>query len=99
MHPKGTRFLVFVFLLAFCFAFSHPLHAQVAGATLSGTITDPQGGAVVGAKVSAKNGATGVVSETTTNSTGAYNIVNLIPADYEVSVSAQGFSTASAKLR
>jgi hypothetical protein len=102
MDPKGTRFLlfafVFAFLLAFCFAFSHPLHAQVAGATLSGTITDAQGGAVVDAKVSAKNGATGVVSETTTNASGAYNIVNLIPADYEVSISAQGFSTALSKV-
>src|ERR1700722_16287850 len=102
MDPKGTRFLrfafVFAFLLAFCFAFSQPLHAQVAGATLSGTITDAQGGAVVGAKVSAKNGATGVVSETTTNATGAYNIVNLIPADYEVSVTSPGFSTAVSKV-
>lgn len=99
MDPKGTRFLaVFVFLLASCFIFSHPLHAQVAGATLTGTITDAQGGAVVGAKVSAKNGATGVISDTTTNATGAYNIVNLLPADYEVSVSAQGFSTAISKV-
>src|SRR5258708_7059216 len=98
MDPKGTRFLLFAFLFAFCFAFSQPLHAQVAGATLSGTITDAQGGAVVDAKVSAKNGATGVVSETTTNASGAYNIVNLIPADYEVSISAQGFSTALSKV-
>src|ERR1700722_2455476 len=102
MDPKGTRFLrfafVFAFLLAFCFAFSQPLHAQVAGATLSGTITDAQGGAVVGAKVSAKNGATGVVTDTTTNATGAYNIVNLIPADYEVSVTSPGFSTAVSKV-
>jgi hypothetical protein len=98
MDPKGTRFLVFVFLLAFCFAFSQSLHAQAAGATLSGTITDAQGGAVDGAKVSAKNGATGVVSETTTNATGAYNIANLIPAEYEVSVTAPGFSTTLSKV-
>ncbi len=102
MDLKGTRFLlfafVFAFLLAFCFAFSQPLHAQVAGATLTGTITDAQGGAVVGAKVSARNGATGVVSETTTNASGAYNIVNLIPADYEVSISSPGFSTAVSKV-
>jgi hypothetical protein len=99
MDPKGTRFLVFVFLLAsFCFVISQPLHAQSAGASLSGTITDAQGGAVDGAKVSAKNGATGVISETATNATGAYNIANLIPAEYEVSVTATGFSTTLSKV-
>ena len=98
MDPKGTRFLLFAFLLAFCFAFSHPLHAQVAGATLTGTITDAQGGAVAGAKVSVKNGATGITTDTTTNGSGAYNLVNLRPADYDVSVSATGFNTTQTKV-
>jgi hypothetical protein len=79
-------------------AFSVPAHAQVAGATLTGTITDAQGGAVAGAKVSARNGATGVVTDTTTNASGAYSIVNLIPADYEVSISSAGFTTAVSKV-
>src|SRR6266849_2820593 len=52
----------------------------------------------MGAKVAAKNGATGVTTETTTNTSGAYNIVNLIPADYDVSVSATGFRTAVSKV-
>jgi hypothetical protein len=78
--------------------FSVPLHAQVAGATLTGTITDAQGGAVAGAKVSAKNGATGITTETTTNSTGNYNLVNLIPGDYAVSVTATGFNTSTTKV-
>ncbi|HET6144931.1 MAG TPA: TonB-dependent receptor [Candidatus Acidoferrales bacterium] len=98
MDPKGTRFLVFVFLLVFCFAYSYPLHAQVAGASLSGTITDAQGGAVAGAKVSVKNGATGIVTDTTTNGSGAYNLVNLKPAEYDVSVTATGFNTTTTKL-
>ena len=77
---------------------SFPLRAQVAGASLSGTITDPQGGAVVGAKISAKNDATGVTTETTTNTTGAYNLVNVNAGNYEVSISATGFSTAVSKI-
>ena len=88
-------------LVLLCFvglAFSMPAHAQVAGASLTGTITDAQGGALAGAKVSARNGATGVVTDTTTNASGAYSIVNLIPADYEVSISAAGFTTAVSKV-
>jgi hypothetical protein len=75
-----------------------PLGAQVVGATLSGTITDAQGGAVPNAKVSARNVATGVSTDTTTNGTGFYSIVNLLPGDYEVNVSAQGFNTIATKV-
>jgi Carboxypeptidase regulatory-like domain/TonB dependent receptor/TonB-dependent Receptor Plug Domain len=69
-------------------------HAQVTGATLAGTVTDPSGGVVVGAAVSAKNTATGVVRDATTDSAGIFSLPNLTPGDYEVKVSATGFSTA-----
>jgi hypothetical protein len=78
--------------------FSVPLHAQVAGASLNGTITDAQGGAVANAKVTARNGATGITNETTTNGSGSYNLVNLIPADYVVTVAATGFNTTTTKV-
>src|ERR1700719_2204257 len=97
MRSNATKILVLIWALGLVFS-ATPLGAQVAGATLSGTITDPQGGAVVAAKVSAKNGATGVSTDTTTNSSGAYSIVNLLPADYDVSVSATGFRTAVSKV-
>jgi hypothetical protein len=97
MNAKFSKMLVLSWVLGLLFS-ATPLPAQVAGATLSGTITDAQGGAVVGAKVSAKNGATGVVTETTTNSSGAFTVVNLLPANYDVSVSAPGFRTAISKV-
>src|SRR5690348_18212734 len=75
-----------------------PLRAQVAGATLSGTISDAQGGAIPNAKVAARNVATGVSTDTTTNATGFYTIVNLLPGDYEVNVSAPGFNTTATKV-
>jgi hypothetical protein len=78
--------------------FSTPARAQVSGATLTGTITDAQGGAVVGAKIVAKNSATGVTTESTTNASGAYTIVNLVPAAYEVSITATGFRTTISKV-
>src|SRR6202163_4733378 len=96
MKSNATKILVLIWVLGLFSA--TPLGAQVAGATLSGTITDAQGGAVVGAKVSAKNGATGVTTESTTNATGAFSIVNLLPANYDVSISASGFRTTVSKV-
>src|SRR6195256_3527206 len=97
MKSNATKILVLICALGLVFL-ATPLRAQVAGATLSGTITDAQGGAVVGAKVSARNGATGVTTDSTTNGSGFYTIVNLNPADYAVSITAPGFRTAVSKV-
>src|ERR1700694_5778809 len=67
--------------------------AQVSGATLSGTITDPSGATIAGAKVSIANKATGVTRDVTADSAGLYSAPNLLPGDYEVTVAAPGFST------
>jgi hypothetical protein len=71
---------------------SIPADAQVAGATLSGTITDSSGGVVPGTQVIIKNVATGVTTEATTNSDGFYNAANLLPGEYAVTVSAKGYT-------
>src|SRR5258708_2653208 len=73
--------------------FSVPAHAQVAGATLSGTLTDPSGSGVPNATVSIKNTATGIARNVATNETGFYSVPNLTPGVYEVTFSAPGFST------
>jgi Carboxypeptidase regulatory-like domain/TonB-dependent Receptor Plug Domain len=69
-------------------------YAQVSGATLSGTITDPSGAAIAGAKVSIVNKATGVTRDVTTDSAGLYSAPNLQPGVYDVTASASGFSAA-----
>lgn len=84
--------LAAIFLLAMIF-FPAALQAQVSGGTLSGTITDPSGRAVPQAEVVIKNVATGVEKTVTTNSDGFYTAVNLLPGDYQVSISAKGFNT------
>jgi len=84
-----------VFLVAvFCLFVSVPARAQVTGATLSGTVTDASGAVVANAQVTARNAATGVSRDTTSDSSGLYSIPNLVPGDYEIRVTAQGFSTA-----
>jgi hypothetical protein len=69
-------------------------HAQVTGATLSGTISDPSGGVVAGATVSATNTATAITRDTTSDSAGLYTIPNLVPGPYDIKVAATGFSTS-----
>jgi hypothetical protein len=96
MNRNITKWLLLGSILVLLF--SAPVRAQVVGATVSGTITDPHGDAIPNAKVSAKNLATGVSTSTTTNATGAFSIANLNPAEYEISSSATGFSTAQTKV-
>jgi hypothetical protein len=73
--------------------FPAALRAQVAGGTLSGTITDPTGRAVPQAQIVITNVATGVERVVTTNADGFYTAVNLLPGEYQVKISATGFNT------
>ena len=93
MIPKMSKLELFVWLFGFCLLISLPLLAQVAGGTLSGTITDPSGAAVPKAQVLIKNSATGVTRTIETNAEGFYSAANLLPGAYEVAVSATGFNT------
>ncbi|HEX3094422.1 MAG TPA: carboxypeptidase-like regulatory domain-containing protein, partial [Candidatus Angelobacter sp.] len=70
---------------------------SAASAQISGTVVDPQGAVVPGAKVTATNSATGVQRSVNTTSTGNYTIPNLQPGTYDVKVEAKGFAQASSK--
>lgn len=67
-------------------------HAQTTG-TITGSVTDPHGAALPGAKVSAKNTASGVVRDVVTNRSGEYALPSLTPGDYELTFASDGFAT------
>src|SRR5712672_1480763 len=93
MESKIIRLVVMVWVLGLCLFISLPSRAQVAGGTLSGTITDPSGSVVPNSEDAIKNSATGISRNVTTNADGFYSAANLVPGNYEVSVSAAGFNT------
>ena len=93
MSPKVIKVVLFVCIFVLCLVNLRPSRAQVAGGTLSGTITDPSGAAVANAQIVIKNSATGVAKTVTTNTDGFYSAANLLPGEYEVAVSATGFNT------
>src|SRR5712664_4768192 len=62
-------------------------HAQgVNTATLAGTVVDPSGAAVKGAKVTVTNAATGATRTADSDDSGRYNLVGLPPGQYKMSV-------------
>jgi hypothetical protein len=60
--------------------------AQVNSATLSGVVTDPQGLAVRGAKITVTSSATGAERGNVADDNGHYSIVGLVPGVYKVHV-------------
>lgn len=76
---------------------SRPVHAQLAGATLTGVVTDKSGAVVGGATIQIKNLDNGQVREVTSNESGLYSAPNLPPGPYEVKVTASGFTSAVQK--
>src|SRR5207248_7284740 len=69
--------------------------STVGTGSIVGTVTDPSGAVVSGAKVTILNTATGQQITQTTNASGAYNSGALIPGQYKIQITAPGFSTVS----
>ncbi|HEY7098848.1 MAG TPA: TonB-dependent receptor [Terriglobales bacterium] len=69
---------------------------QAVYGSVIGTVTDPQGAAVAGAKVTVTSVRKGTTEETTTNADGNYSVTHLIPDIYAVKVEAPGFKVTQA---
>lgn len=67
--------------------------AQIANNTsLVGTVLDPSGRAVAGAKITAVEEQTKVQSEAVTNDEGYYSITFILPGTYDITVEDKGFA-------
>jgi hypothetical protein len=71
---------------------------QLAGkGSISGTVADPTGASIPGARIVATNASTSVVSRTTSTSSGDYSLDTLDAGVYTVTISANGFQTLTQK--
>ena len=70
-----------------------PAGAQVNTVNVSGTVLDPQGLAVKGARLTLKNLATGAERTANADTNGRYEIIGVPPGTYSMTVEAEGFAT------
>jgi hypothetical protein len=91
-HSKRIRFFI---LLAYVLLATTAARAQstIATGNIQGTLTDPSGAVVEGAKVTITNKDTGQSMTVTSSSAGAYNSGTLVPGNYSVRAEAAGFKT------
>jgi hypothetical protein len=80
-------------ILAFVLLAAVTLSAQTFRGTILGTVTDPSGAVVAGAKVTVKNAGTGLERTTETSADGSYALPELPIGTYTVTVTLVGFQT------
>ena len=85
---RARIILVFVLLAAIS------LSAQTFRGTILGTVTDPSGAVVSGAKVTVKNVGTGLERTTETSADGSYALPELPIGTYTVTITLVGFQTS-----
>ncbi len=72
-------------------------HAEKYSGTITGSVTDPDGTAIAGAAVTAKNTGTNATYDTTTSKRGVYSFVQLPVGVYEIHVRQRSFREFIAK--
>lgn len=88
-HVRLHQVLLFC-LLTLAFAF----HAAAQEATIVGTVTDPSGSTIPGAKITITNNETSAVRHVVSSDAGQYAAPGLVIGRYSVKVEASGFKTA-----
>src|ERR1700740_1742632 len=87
-----STFAVPFAVVTFCALFCATLAQAQFRASLRGTVTDPQGGAVTGAKVTLTNTDTNQNLVSTSDANGVYQFNVLPPAPYRLTVEKTGFT-------
>ncbi|HET9530663.1 MAG TPA: TonB-dependent receptor, partial [Blastocatellia bacterium] len=92
MKRLTSMFVSFALMLAMV----TPVFAQgTTDGTIAGTATDPQGAVISGARVTARNNATGQVFTAQTTEVGAFRINNVPVGMYTVNIEVENFKTYS----
>lgn len=86
-------FSLVVFILAFI-VFPIRASAQAVFGSIVGTVADPTGAVIPKATVTVTDVNKGISQTTTTNGTGGYMVMRLIPDTYSVKAEASGFTAA-----
>ena len=81
-------------ILAFFVLAATSLMAQTFRGTILGTVTDPSGAVVPGAKVVVRNVATGLERTSQTSADGSYSVSELPIGSYSVTISQSGFQSS-----
>jgi Carboxypeptidase regulatory-like domain/TonB-dependent Receptor Plug Domain len=81
-------FATLIFLSAFA--------AAQSTSQLNGSVSDPSGAIVAGAKITLSDAAAGFQRSTTSNSAGLYQFLDVPPGNYKLDASASGFAPFSA---
>src|SRR5215471_13905181 len=97
MKMNKIKQLLFCGLFALMAGLCSGAMAQHIRGALEGTITDPNGAALSGARVIVKNNATSAEVATTANERGYFNVQNLEAGTYTVTIQQSGFNKYVAK--
>ena len=99
-NSSVARFIQLALVALSAMFFSSLAFSQstIATGSIQGSVTDPSGAVVPGARVMITNKATGQVITAPVSSGGTYTSGPLIPGDYAVRVEAKGFNTTEAQV-
>src|SRR5215510_6885961 len=97
MNNPGISFFIRSAMFALLLVMGSTVMAQHIRGALEGTVADPNGAVLSGAKVSVKNDATNIEVKVTANDRGYFNVQNLEAGNYTVTVEQAGFRKYVAK--
>ena len=94
---KRSVWVVVALLSLLCSLWVPGAFGQAVYGSVLGSVTDPSGAAVNGAKITVTSQTKNVSTATTSNESGNYDVTHLIPDVYVVRIEAQGFKTLEYK--
>src|ERR1700761_7220679 len=93
MHSIGRRARLTALLATVLWCLTGLGRSQEFRGTISGAVKDPSGAVVPGAQIEVKEIHTGTVNRTKSDAAGQYVVPFLLPGDYTITATAQGFET------